>query len=375
MSVKYMGSKRVMLMNGFGEAIVEQAGHSDRIVDLFAGSGAVAWYAAQATDRPVHAYDLQQYSAVLSRAVVGRTKRIDARALTKRWLDPTRKAIRRSRLCKGTDCDYLTVAGVYAARQRVAQHQGSGPLWRAYGGHYFSPQQALTLDFALRYLPERDPHRSVCHAAVIAAAAYCAAAPGHTAQPFQPTSTALRYIAESWARDPLGRIEAWLADVAGRHATQRGEAGVADALTMTRELQPSDLVIVDPPYSAVQYSRFYHVLETVASGEDVEVDGVGRYPPAEARPSSAFSRRTQSEVAITELFDGLAEAGCRALVTFPAGESSNGLSGARVFSLAKERFDVSAKTVLGRFSTMGGNNALRASRKPSAELILRLLPR
>src|ERR1700733_10071787 len=124
MSVKYMGSKRVMLTNGFGEMIIEQATHADRIVDLFAGSGAVAWFAAQATDRPVHAYDLQQFSAVLSRAVVGRTKRIDVEGLTKRWLEPTRKALRRSSVLKSLRSERVTVAGVYAARRQASEQTG-----------------------------------------------------------------------------------------------------------------------------------------------------------------------------------------------------------------------------------------------------------
>lgn len=375
MSIKYMGSKRVMLMNGLGLTLVEQAAHAQRVVDLFAGSGAVAWYAAQTTDRPVHAYDLQHYSAVLSRAVIGRIRRIEPGGLVDRWLRPTRKEIRRSRLWRESDTSRVTATRVRAARRRCQEDPGSGIVWRAYGGHYFAPRQALALDYALRHLPEREPHRSVCHAAVIAAAGYCAAAPGHTAQPFQPTSTALRYIADNWARDPIAKMESWLTDVAPRHATELGEAGVADAIVKAAELRSTDLVIVDPPYSAVQYSRFYHVLETVAQRTDLEVVGTGRYPPCNARPSSSFSLRTESERAMTKLLDTLAAVGCRVLVTFPAGESSNGLSGSRIAALAKDRFHTSMKTVLGRFSTMGGNNSVRVSRKASAEVILCLAPR
>ncbi|HST38086.1 MAG TPA: DNA adenine methylase [Conexibacter sp.] len=373
MTVKYMGSKRFMLMNGFGEAIVERARSSERVVDLFAGSGAVAWFAAQATGRPVHAYDLQSYAAVLSLAVIGRTTAISAKNVEATWLAAVREALQQSPLLS-REPESFTETDVLAARERCAATE-VGSIWSAYGGHYFSPNQALTLDIALELLPKREPHRSFCHAAVIAAAAYCAAAPGHTAQPFQPTDTALRYITESWQRDPLQRIAVWVNDTARRHARVRGKAGVADAVEQARRLKPSDLVIVDPPYSAVQYSRFYHVLETVARAVPVDVSGVGRYPPREDRPSSRFSLRTQSEPAISELLDNLAATGCDVLLTFPAGESSNGLSGTEIVRIASRKFDVSTKTVLGRFSTMGGNNAVRASRHPSVELILSLSPR
>lgn len=375
--MKYMGSKRMMLTNGFGQAIVEQSAHSTRIVDLFAGSAAVVWYAAERTNLPVHAYDLQEYSVVLARAIVGRTTPIDVRTLDHGWLRSTRRALSRSkhRHLWSADYDRLAPSDICLARRVCADEHGPGPIWRAYGGHYFSPVQAIAIDLALKHLPASGPERSLCHAAVIAAASYCAAAPGHTAQPFQPTPTAIPYIAATWNRDPLRKIGEWLTQMAGRHAQQRGRAMVGDALVKAKRLTKNDLVIVDPPYSAVQYSRFYHVLETVAQQRDAPVAGVGRYPPPSARPSSDFSLRTQSQKALTELLDALAAVECRVLLTFPAGESSNGLSGGRVVELARERFKLTTRTVLGRFSTLGGNNTVRASRHSSAEMILALTPK
>jgi hypothetical protein len=44
--MKYMGSKRAMLPKGLGEVLVRDAMGKRRIVDLFAGSAAVAWFAA-----------------------------------------------------------------------------------------------------------------------------------------------------------------------------------------------------------------------------------------------------------------------------------------------------------------------------------------
>jgi adenine-specific DNA-methyltransferase len=376
MSVKYMGSKRSMLANGFGEAILQQSAHADRIVDLFAGSGAVAWFAAEKTDRPVHAFDLQRYAVILSRAILDRTSPADADSLIGGWLRPVRHAGRQSRLGQlwAGDLQHLTRASVLEARRICEQAAAPGPLVSSYGGHYFSPHQALMLDLAIAHLPEADRGRSLCHAAVIAAAGYCAAAPGHTAQPFQPTPTALPYIAEAWQRDPLQHMEKWLRQIAGRHAKRRGHAQVADALSQAKTLCADDLVIVDPPYSAVQYSRFYHVLETVAREQHPDVSGVGRYPAQSERPSSAFSLRTQSAIAISELLDSLATAGCRVLLTFPSGECSNGLSGTGIVELARERFAVSAMTVKGRFSTLGGNNTVRVARHASAELLLTLIP-
>lgn len=374
--MKYMGSKRAMLANGFGEAILEQAAQSDRVVDLFAGSAAVSWFAAEHTGLPVMSCDLQAFSAVLAQAITGRTTEANAQRLQDGWLRRVRRAASKSsrRLLWSQAESTLTAEDVFSARDVCRNERGRGPLWNAYGGHYFSPQQALALDIALTYLPEDPGDRALCHAAIVVAAGYCAAAPGHTAQPFQPTATALPFIADSWRRDPLRKISEWLDGMAGRHASVKGRAIVGDAVEEATKVSARDLVIVDPPYSAVQYSRFYHVLETVARQSSLEVDGVGRYPPKAQRPSSAFSLRTQSADAIENLLGTLAENGACVLLTFPAGECSNGLSGGRVVELAREHFAVSAKTVLGRFSTLGGNNTLRASRHTSAELILLLSP-
>ena len=154
----------------------------------------------------------------------------------------------------------------------------------------------------------------------------------------------------------------------------RGKAEVGDAVEVAGRLGPGDLALVDPPYSAVQYSRFYHVLETIARRERVSVEGVGRYPPLDDRPSSAFSLITGSTNALASLLENLASAGARVLLTFPAGGSSNGLSGAHIVEVARRWFDVEVKTVLGRFSTLGGNNAVRASRTHATELILTMAP-
>lgn len=149
-------------------------------------------------------------------------------------------------------------------------------------------------------------------------------------------------------------------------------------MDVVETLDASDLVIIDPPYSDVQYSRFYHVLEAIARANSetapLAVSGVGRYPPASERPRSDFSLKSQSKSAIEDLLDALADVGCRAIITFPAARCSNGLSGAQIARIAKSQFKVQTKTVKGRFSTLGGNGTTRAARTASAELIISLTP-
>jgi adenine-specific DNA-methyltransferase len=375
-----MGSKRVMLQNGFGSAITAAAAGSERIVDLMAGSGAVAWYAAQNFDQPVLAVDLQAYSAVLSSAVISRTRGLNVSKLEREWLMPARRgATRTAHWSAAEDFDQPADRGAVEQARALCEDEDGGMIWSSYGGHYFSPRQAIQLDRALALLPGREPDRSACRAALIAAAGYCAAAPGHTAQPFQPTESAIPYIRDFWRRDPLTYAGSWLADISPRFARRKGGTEVADALDVVEGLDASDLVIIDPPYSDVQYSRFYHVLEAIARAKDdatsTPVSGVGRYPPFEARPRSDFSLKSRSQDAIEDLLDALAERGCQAIITFPAARCSNGLSGSQIARIARRQFEVRTKTVKGRFSTLGGNNTTRAARTASAELIITLSPR
>ena len=151
---------------------------------------------------------------------------------------------------------------------------------------------------------------------------------------------------------------------------------VSDALTWSHNLRCGDLVVVDPPYSEVQYSRFYHVLETVARGGCGFVEGAGRYPPFGERPQSDFSRKGRSGKALDVLLEALSASDARVIFTFPTGNSSNGLCGDDVIRAAQRRFRIAEKRVVtGTFSTLGGGKGGRAPRQVSQELLLLLYPR
>ena len=374
-----MGSKRAMLQKGLGTVLAEHASGRQRFVDLFCGGASVAWFAAEMLGLPVLALDLQEYAVVLARSVVGRTEAIQPGDLAREWLDKVEDA-KRSHRAAGK-ANELDSAGLNTATwRRRAQdlcdsvQEAALPVLTAYGGHYLSPTQALTIDMMLACLPEEEPTRSVCLTAVITAASKCVAAPGHTAQPFKATRTASRFLREAWLRDPVQYARRSLADTCPRHASVCGKAKRADAVESLEDLSEKDLVFIDPPYSGVHYSRFYHVLETIARGRCGPVTGVGRYPPVSERPASAFSRRGESQAALENLLKGLSSVGCTAIVTFPAGECSNGLSGDIVRAKCEEYFKVSSTLVNGKFSTLGGNNGHRAARHESSELILVLKP-
>ncbi len=331
--MKYMGSKQWMLRNGLGELLSREAPTSKRFWDLFSGSAAVAHYVAERK----RSYRVPQIEKI--------TKNIVSRA--RKWCST----------------------------------QDDLPITLAYGGHYFSPSQAVWVDVLRRTVPNEFSARAAAIASLIQAASQCAAAPGHTAQPFKPTRSAKVFLRESWDKDIVSRTRKLFAALCARHARVVGAAVVSDANDAAARLDEGDLVFIDPPYSGVHYSRFYHVLETIALGRCRSVTGVGRYPPASQRPISEYSIKSKSRKAVDELLQTVAKRGAKAIFTFPSHECSNGLSGGHIQDVAEQYFRVSTMVVKSKFSTLGGKKngtafpKDRAARQNAKELILCLEPR
>ena len=369
-----------MLENGLGDLLRDELRDADRLVDLFCGAGSVSWYVATRVGKRVLACDLQQYATTLAAAVIKRTSPHAVVDLVRSWIWKARHW--RSQQQEWTVATELDAAGHEISEWQIRAQEVCGAdgdeemlVYRCYGGHYFSPVQALAIDSLLAVLPSDGERRDLCLAATIMAASQCVAAPGHTAQPFKATPTGGRFLSEAWQRDPCWYALDSLKRLCPLYARVRGATVVGSAIDVAAGVGGRDLVFVDPPYSAVHYSRFYHVLETIARRQCGEVEGVGRYPPQSERPRSDFSRIGKSATAMRDLLDTLSRRKCTVILTFPEEECSNGLSGMRVEEMAKQRFRVDRKEVWTRFSTLGGNVRDRAARKRARELILVLKAR
>ena len=376
--MKYMGSKRAMLGNGLGEVLGRSLGDAKRVLDLFTGSAAVAWYVAERHGKEVLASDLQEYSAVLAASVIERTDPIIERDWANVWVQRALTSLSAhshwKEICELQDSLGKISVSDAASCARSLDLGKSYPLSKAYGGYYFSPWQSAWIDALRVNLPEVDDLRKVALAALIQAASSCAASPGHTAQPFKPNETAGRFLIEAWQRDLPTILRTRIEDISPRKAKQKGQAYRKNASELAEQARPGDLVFLDPPYSGVHYSRFYHVLESVARGEVGEVSGAGRYPEKSERPSSDFSMLTTSKRAFDELLSILAYNKANVIITFPAGNASNGLSGDDVKALAAEHFKIEESKISSRFSTMGGDLKHRAARQQADELILTMSP-
>jgi adenine-specific DNA-methyltransferase len=375
-----MGSKRLLLQNGLGKLLLEESSRHTQFVDLFSGSCSVTHFVATKTTLNVTSIDLQAYSTVLAKAVTGRTRPYSVSHLEARWLTEANRMASKSRRVQEAVAMEIglpqTRELVETSRLKAACLPDSWPIARSYGGHYFGLSQAFHLDFLLRHLPRSGISREICLAALIAAASCCAASPGHTAQPIQPTERGVRFIFDAWRRDPFAVARRFLRELAPLYGKKLGHAQRHDAVEYAEKVPRGSLVFVDPPYSSVQYSRFYHVLEAISRMEFGEVEGAGRYPAKSLRPQSSFSRKSESGEAISQLLSKLAGRQARVILTFPNDMASNGLSGPGILSVANAYYKLDRSYVKqSRLSTLGGNNESRASRSQTEELVAVLSPR
>lgn len=379
--MKYVGSKRAMLESGLGEILRERASFVRRVVDPFCGSGVVAWHIAEHTDTPVFASDLQSFAAVMAGSVLHRTHELDADLIARDWFGRAKEIVNNSPAAEAayvfesSSWETTPRDAVERAREICRRHAGHGVVTRAYGGYYFSPFQSLVLDALRMSIPAIEPERTVAMASLASGTYACAASPGHTAQPFKPSVEGHKHLFGAWRRSPYTYVRRELDEIAERKARKVGVATVSSAESIAATAKSGDLFIIDPPYSFVHYSRFYHVLETVVRGWCGPVAGSGRYPPLHERPSSNFSIKSRSRDALGSLLEKLADAKAEVVLTFPIGECSNGLSGDDVLSLSRNRFDVTRDIVNGKFSTLGGTGRSRPARHRSTEMLLQLVPR
>ena len=376
--MKYMGSKRWMLHNGLADLIHSRVSQHERFLDLFCGSSAVSWHVASKHAILVLASDLQNFCRVLAAAVVCRTG-ILRQYWINSWIDRATASAPDHPLFDAAQnlqhCSERMDIVEFTSLARELCAKGNTPLAAAYGGHYFSPLQAVHFDCLRSSVPSQSPYNLAAIAALVQAASLCAASPRHTAQPFGPTTSAEPYLRHAWARDVLQRVQYHAEQLPAIGSLWKGAALSCDANKIASGLSDRDLVFINPPYSSVHYSRFYHVLETVAVGKCVKVSGIGRYPPREQRPRSRYSLPSEAGSAMYELLETIGECRSGVIVTFPADMASNGLSGQQVIDMARNWFKVDCVKVKSRFSTLGGNTRNRSARVNTDELLLSLNPK
>jgi adenine-specific DNA-methyltransferase len=196
---------------------------------------------------------------------------------------------------------------------------------------YFGLEQAIQLD-SLRYaIDTAEQERSLtaegaqwCRLALLGAASRIASSPGHFAQylrgdsprSFDRVRNQRRRAAWDWCLAGLDTLRPF-GDSDWR---RKNKVFRSDALRLWSRLDRLKVgravVYADPPYSKEHYSRYYHVLESLARYDYPSSEGMGRYRADRFR--TPFSVKTEVIGAMHSMCEAIVDRGWTLVFSYPS---------------------------------------------------------
>ena len=318
-TIHYLGSK-LRALDSIRRTVAAAAPVDQPVCDLFAGSGIVSL--ALSSDWDVTSVDIQEYSRILCSGLANPPANASVNGAT--LCDQAHSGALRSHLryalsglldherhcmADASDgaidglCDLLEYgslltptggggmppplhrelrAVLYRLNERALAEGPETVVTRQFGGRYFSWEQAIDFDALLAEIhsvdqPSRDFHLS---AALVVASEVVNTVGKHFAQPIKlrdANGLPKRHLVKQTLRDrSLSVFDTYraccdslakLRRTRGRHRAVRSD--YLDFLE--NDSTPFAALYADPPYTRDHYSRYYHVLETMALRDDPEV--------------------------------------------------------------------------------------------------------
>ena len=354
--VHYLGNKQRSL-SAILPHVAATVGPGDTVADLFTGTSVVAQSMAS-LNLNIVALDVSPACATMARATlgIGRGKNDDPEEIFETVAKLAQRHLQElsSVFCRWLDAEDQAVAvadggellSLGGAIPQVWRHQPDDRLgalfdrWRSatrtgdstpallspvYAGTYLGVRQAVTLDAYRAAVGESmrqcflTPWQAQAMITSLLSAASSAAftAGKHFAQPYKlgPRTNSgfhrSRILADR-SVNILAHATRFLSHLVARArpATECHEVIEAPVENLTVAALVSRgvrLVYADPPYTAQQYSRFYHLLDTYATGRPRPLQTVrgeitsGLYPTL--RYMSSFCRKTQAMSALRSLVE------------------------------------------------------------------------
>ena len=366
-TLNYLGSK-LRLLDFIKESISSITPPDAGVCDLFAGSGCVSYRLSPVY--PVTACDIQHYSEVICNALlhpnnindaavnqfVSRIREADDNplstafrplielesiAIINRNLETLTDIIEHGSLevfrLEGTDSIISSTQSKVLDRLVSLGLDGKDSLLsRYYGGVYFSYSQAVQIDAimgAIRHYPN-STDKTVLLAALLSTVSDIACTVGkHFAQPVKARDSkgnikplVYNKAIKDKTIDVLDLYEEWLHKYVSLQRSEHHHTVIqGDYLDCLNRL-PSNVhtVYADPPYTRDHYSRFYHVLETIALDDTPELSTVTIHGDSHVsngiyrkdRHQSPFCIRSKAPVAFNDMFRAISVSGRQLLLSY-----------------------------------------------------------
>jgi len=275
MSLRYIGSKARVV-----DAIIDRIGPPDGgvLIDAFSGTGAVAAAAADSGWK-VHVNDHLSSSAIMSFA----------------------------RLVSKIDTPFRSLGGYVNAIDLLNSVEPQrGFIWREYSPAssrhcsvsrmYFTEGNAQKIDAIRRRIREWRASEDVNENEEKVLIADLMRAANRVAN----TAGTYGCFLSKWQRQSLDCLV--LEPAPMRRSAPRASMSVVDVGAV--RCLPEDTVYLDPPYTKRQYAAYYHILETIALGDEPQVEGVCGIRPWREKASD-FCYKVRAAKAIETLVSSL----------------------------------------------------------------------
>lgn len=365
-TLNYLGSK-LRLLDFIEENVRKVTPDDAGVCDLFAGSGCVSYKLSKLF--PVVACDIQHYSRVIcdallqpctltketTKAFMSEIKDINSKlrdAFTP-LIELEESAIKNEDLELLTDIvehGSLEVYNLEKTESKIApvQNQVHEKLRKAgligkeslisryYGGVYFSYRQAVQIDVimdAIRHYPNTED-KNVLLAALLSTTSDIACTVGkHFAQPIKARDSkgkikklVYNKAIKDKTVDVTALFEEWLNKYVslpkGKYNNKILQGDYMECLkTLPDNVRT---VYADPPYTRDHYSRFYHVLETMALDDVPEISTVTIHGSTHVsngiyrkdRHQSPFCIRSKAPKAFEEMFKAISASGRNLMLSY-----------------------------------------------------------
>ena len=364
-ALNYLGSK-LRILDFIEGAIDSISIREEGVCDLFAGSGSVTYRLSRS--RKVYSSDIQEYSRVICSALTRKVNRdsfdidvyldrihqlgespvIDAFAplvnsekvaLSSGDVDTMSHIIEDGslevfRLEGKTSLINNELASVLTNLAKVKANPFETKISRYYGGVYFSYEQAIQIDFILNSISSVDyQFKDICLAALLSTVSDIVNTVGKQfAQPLKMRdsngnlkASSIRKIQKDRSIEVFALYKEWLKRYLsiepGMDAVVIRQDYYQSLLSLPKDIR---VVYADPPYTRDHYSRYYHVLETIAlqdmptlsSTNNRGARHISRGIYRNERHQSPFCIRSQAPIEFDRMCRVISETGRKLLLSY-----------------------------------------------------------
>ena len=278
--LNYQGSKK-NLLEFIHHNIDEYIKDDDVILDIFAGTSSVA-YSYKSRNR-VFANDAEPYAATIAKALLGNPYNIIK-------LDLLEQRIKNYKMPIAEYTEWIRLESQYISEENLAElialYKSIPTVWsdgkkffktkdeyslfvKYYSTSYFGIKQAQEIDAIKHAIDASDTEsRDILHTALFYAMKECVfSKDGHMAQPLDPEKNASRLFKQR-KKSIYSYFISKCKEFAGKDFIKPSYNNKVfnsnfEELLASDTLNEVSVIYADPPYTDMQYSRYYHLLNTV----------------------------------------------------------------------------------------------------------------